>query len=99
MNPCVTTKNVLIQKKNPSTPAAAPAATPSPSTASVRPAALEVVVACAVDVLDDNPPDEGAVPMEAGVPLVMGVSMPVGVRLRDEKREESEASYELVLIE
>jgi hypothetical protein len=42
-------------------------------------------VACALDVLDEDPPDEGGiVPMEVGTE----VGVPVGVMLRDEKIEE-----------
>ncbi|KAG1849536.1 hypothetical protein F4604DRAFT_1934882 [Suillus subluteus] len=89
---------------NPSKPAAAPAANPNPNPTSVRPAALEVVVVCALVVLDVDPLDEGDVTVGEIVPVevVMPLTVPVGLAAvmdeialcRDtdweEKREESE---------
>lgn len=108
MNTSITTggEGILIYKKNPSKPAAAPAAIPIPSTASVRPAALEVVV---VGALVEDPLDEGdvtvgeIVPMDVGMDVGTPVGVVVSVMPRDDNKlctdadsEERKEEYELV---
>jgi len=90
MNTCVTAENVLAYKKKPTKPAAAPAANPSPRPTSVRPAVLEVVVACALVVLDEDPLDKedvavgGIVPMEVGMPVGFAVLRDENTLCRDD---------------
>ncbi|KAG2137486.1 hypothetical protein DEU56DRAFT_756067 [Suillus clintonianus] len=83
--------------KNASKPAAAPAANPSPRPASVRPAALEVVVACALAVPDAD--DDVVVMGEVvGVGKVVKVLMDESTLCTtddsEETMEESEESTE-----